>query len=257
MRRKFMKNKKELVLHTQRFYPSGNYTWTVPAGCTEVDVFLVGGGGAGNSGSGGGGGYTKTFKSSTSGWRDGGAVSVVPGQVIQIIVGAGGKGSAIDTSTPPGGYSQFMNSSYRANGGEGAGHNGLSGPAPYGYTGGNGGSGGSADSNNSYAGTDGGDGGPGTNGETPGNNYAGGEGQGHTTRDFGEAAGKRNAGGGDAARCKKGYGISDYTEGKGEDGNYSNYGGGGYGGGGAGVYGNTKGKNGGDGTVLIRYYSYE
>ena len=36
---------KKLVFFQKRFYPAGNYTWTVPAGCREVDVFLVGGGG--------------------------------------------------------------------------------------------------------------------------------------------------------------------------------------------------------------------
>lgn len=56
---------KKLVFFQKRFYPAGNYTWTVPPGCTEVDVFLVGGGCGGNRGytdTGGAGGYTKTFK---------------------------------------------------------------------------------------------------------------------------------------------------------------------------------------------------
>ena len=56
---------KKLVFFQKRFYPAGNYTWTVPAGCMEVDVFLVGGGCGGNRGysdTGGAGGYTKTFK---------------------------------------------------------------------------------------------------------------------------------------------------------------------------------------------------
>lgn len=44
LRRRTMGNKK-LVLFQKRFYPAGNYTWTVPPGCTEVDVFLVGAGG--------------------------------------------------------------------------------------------------------------------------------------------------------------------------------------------------------------------
>ena len=40
--------KKATVLYTKRFYPAGTYSWTVPAGCKSVDVFLVGaGGGAG------------------------------------------------------------------------------------------------------------------------------------------------------------------------------------------------------------------
>ena len=81
MRRRFEYKDMELEDFLIRFYPAGNYTWTVPPGCTEVDVFLVGGGGAGHNGSGGGGGYTKTFKKDTSGWRDGDAISVA--EVIQ------------------------------------------------------------------------------------------------------------------------------------------------------------------------------
>ncbi len=43
--RRSMMGRKKLQLFTKRFYPAGNYTWIVPKGCREVDVFLVGGGG--------------------------------------------------------------------------------------------------------------------------------------------------------------------------------------------------------------------
>ena len=122
MKRSLM-GSREKKLFIKRFYPAGDYTWTVPGGCTEVDVFLVGGGGAGGNGSGGGGGYTKTYKKDTSGWRDGDVISVVPGQLIPIIVGKGGIGLYSGVA-PNGGYSQFLNSSYRANGGNGAGNGG-------------------------------------------------------------------------------------------------------------------------------------
>ena len=55
MRRRFEYKHRELEDFLIRFYPAGNYTWVVPGGCTEVDVFLVGGGGAGHNGSGGDG----------------------------------------------------------------------------------------------------------------------------------------------------------------------------------------------------------
>ena len=42
--RRSMMGRKKLQLFTKRFYPAGNYTWIVPKGCREVDVFLVGGG---------------------------------------------------------------------------------------------------------------------------------------------------------------------------------------------------------------------
>lgn len=241
---------KKLVFFQKRFYPAGNYTWTVPAGCREVDVFLVGGGGGAFDLAAGGGGYTKTFKKDIDGYRDGDAIQVVPGQSITVIVGRGGASVMSTFSNEyagignPGGYSQFKNSSYRADGGEA----GKVQNNPRIFIGGNGGSKGGA-----YLDIPGEDGSPG---------------QGHTTRDFGESTGKRNAGGGGTPRANSGNsGKSDYTEGKGSDcrnGNetYLGRGGGGYGGGaGAGVYTNSDETGnitqGGDGTVLIRYWAYE
>ena len=254
--RRSMMGRKKLQLFTKRFYPAGNYTWIVPKGCREVDVFLVGGGGAGHNGSGGGGGYTKTFKKDTSGWRDGDAISVAPGQSIPITVGKGGIGGYSEVA-PNGGYSQFLNSSYRANGGNGAGNGYPGGSNAGAYTGGNGGSGGAGDdSDTAKAGSDGsnGIGSRNENGSLypAGSLYGGGKGQRHTTRDFGEPTGKRNAGGGGSDRnINEGMGgESDYDKGCGTgNGNRKS---GGYGGGGCGTYG-----NGGYGTVLIRYWAYE
>lgn len=112
MRRRFENKDRELEDFIIRFYPAGNYTWVVPDGCFSVDVFLVGGGG-----------YTKTFKSDSKGWKDGEAIAVKPGQSISITVGKGGAEVYQAEQNSPGkdgGYSQFMNSSYRANGGKGA-----------------------------------------------------------------------------------------------------------------------------------------
>lgn len=240
MLRRSINNKKEKQLFIKRFYPAGTYTWTVPYGCEEVDVFLVGGGGGG-SGDAGGSGYTKTFKSNSIGWKDGYSIPVVEGQNIQIIVGRGGKG-VVSGSAYSGGYSQFMNSNYRANGGVGGTQS----------SGGNGGSGGGPGN----GGSDGKDGDVGN-----WTNDIAGKGQGHTTRDFGEPSGKRNAGGGCGQMGNYIPGESDYTEGKGSDGEgdiNAGKGGGGYGGGGGAYYGTyTSGGNGGDGTVLIRYYAYK
>lgn len=238
---------RRLVLKQERFFPAGTYTWSVPAGCESVDVFLVGAGGGCayhtlGVPAGGGGGFTKTFKKDTAGYRDGNAITVTPGQTIEIIVGAGVSGAN-------GGYSQFMSSLYRAKGGHLSEWNGD----------GNGGSGGvgTGRSTHSVGGSD-------------GTGSGGTSGQGHTTRDFGEPNGKRNAGGGASAYNRSGGetskpGTSDYTEGSGEGSNESSslhpgwsagLGGGGYGGG---AGGNASGKatRGGDGTVLIRYYAYE
>ena len=268
-------NDKPLKLYTKRFYPAGTYTWIVPPGCTEVDVFLVGaGGGSGgyttNWGpyGAGGGGYTKTYRGSgyvppSSGtWigtstegRDGDSINVTPGQSIEIIVGTGNSGS-------DGGYSQFMNSDYRAEGGKAS--------TTY-RTGGCGGSGGGSwfrsgttHGTTASGGSDGGD---------SLSDYSPSKGQGHTTRDFGEPSGKINAGGGECCHPEP-YsnhpGESDYTDGTGgylykrlynsPDGLYwiSGEGGGGYGGGAGSPMSNgtVYRVKGGDGTVLIRYYAY-
>lgn len=151
MLRRSINNKREKQLFIKRFYPAGTYTWTVPAGCEEVDVFLVGGGGGSGNGSGAGSGYTKTFKKDSIGVKQGNQVSVVPGQSIEIIVGKGGEGLYYGYPDT-GGYSQFMNSNYRANGGNPSGNGLLNGENSTGgpYTGGNGGSGGSVDQSSDH-----------------------------------------------------------------------------------------------------------
>lgn len=249
--RTFLNKKIATAFHQERFYPSGNYTWRVPEGCESVDVFLVGAGGGAKDTMPGGGGYTKTFKNDTSGYRDGGPINVSPGISISIIVGSGGVGD--ENYSTDGSYSQFMNSSYRANGGLGGTGSGSSSKA------GDGGSG--AASWHGYPGTDGSDG--------SGTGFTPGSGQGHTTRDFGDPSGKRNAGAGSCNRAEQlSGGESDYTEGSGgesynNDPNPSNNpythvsGGGGYGGGGSGASYPQYVGNGGDGTVLIRYYAYK
>lgn len=204
------------------------------------------GGGSGSS-AGGGGGYTKTFKSDNKGWKDGEAIAVEPGQTIYLIVGKGGRAVYQAAQNSPGingGYSQFMNSSYKADGGKGAdtrrgGEGGSAGSSTYTQDG-------ASDGGNTY-----------------GKEFGLVRGQGHTTRDFGESDGKRNAGGGsgetDTGKVFQG-GISDYSEGSGTGGSTegSGKGGGGYGGGGGGVrYDMVISGAGGDGTVLIRGKRYK
>lgn len=264
MRRAMMGRKKKLV--TKRFYPGGDYTWTVPEGVYEVDVFLVGGGGGAYGGSsvitgGGGSGYTKTFKKSTEGWRDGPAIAVTPGEKISIRVGYRGN------RANNGGYSQFKDSRYRADGGkQGRGSEDHSTWQWITYVyGGDGGSGGGAGSKSEpvVGGSDGNAGRSSTNTDYGRYVFVPGKGQGHTTRDFGEPTGKRNAGGGGSYG---GFGgTSDYEEGSGvfqlKEENYREIkgrSGGGYGGGAGAINSDYYEVGaGGDGTVLIRYYAYE
>jgi len=67
------------------FTKVGEHTWTVPDGVYSVDVLVVAGGGGGGyrHGAGGGAGgvlYTEKY-------------NVSPGQIINVVVGAGGEGA--------------------------------------------------------------------------------------------------------------------------------------------------------------------
>lgn len=70
----------------------GTYSFTVPAGVYSINVTACGGGGSGGSGDGG-------ANNSGPGWGGGGSnlissvLSVTPGQVLTLVVGAGGLGS--------------------------------------------------------------------------------------------------------------------------------------------------------------------
>ena len=95
----------------------GTYTWTCPAGVTEVCSVAVGGGAGGvNNSSGGGGGLA---------WRN--AVQVTPGQTYTIVVGAGGAGSSSGSSTNAnrGGDSYFIDITTCRGGGGGWAAGGL------------------------------------------------------------------------------------------------------------------------------------
>lgn len=284
MMRRVMRKKGNQVF-IERFFPAGTYTWTVPQGCTEIDLFLVGAGAGGGNGygvSGGGSGYTKTYKKSNkssgsyNSWiKDGDSIKVTPGQSIKIVVGKGGLGGAMTSSRNPrygedGGSTSvtIANITYIAEGGKAYkgetasdgnlllpnGGVGCTSPGGWGNA-----------SAASYS-----------DGQQPpreGNPYPG-TSQGHTTRDFGEIEFFPNAGGTSGHKGSSGKAqplrSTGYAEGSGEDGSsYSgadtypqSEGGAGYGGaGGCGgchetsgrAHGSGKGGNGGDGTVVIRY----
>ncbi len=126
---------------------AGPHTFTVPAGVTSLTVLTVGGGGGGANGHQGGGG---------SGFVAEGTFSVTPGDIYNVIVGAGGHGAAADPSSngivglTPGGASFFGSLVTSAGGGVVAGVN---------LGGHNGGSGGGAACNGGSLAGDGGSGG--------------------------------------------------------------------------------------------------
>lgn len=80
-----------------------NGTWTAPAGCTYVDLEMVGGG-AGGGGGMGGSTATPTTAGACGGGGGGGArkvrsrITVVPGVVYAVTIGAGGAGGTNGTA---------------------------------------------------------------------------------------------------------------------------------------------------------------
>jgi hypothetical protein len=129
----------------------GTYSWIAPASVTSVCVVCVGGGGGSNPdnvpsgayGSGGGGGL---------GWKNN--ISVTPGQLYTVVVGAGGTKAYNGTNTS-GNASYFINSTTVAgNGGQRA--DGGSGGAGGTFVGDGGGSGGAGGNGNLSAGGAGG-----------------------------------------------------------------------------------------------------
>ena len=215
---------------------SSTQNYTIPTGHSRATIFCVGGGasGYGTSGGegapGGGGGYTNQSD-----------LEITPGQVLNIIVGAGGaKGQPYGTACFAGSPSSVSRNGSilcNANGG-----NGTSGGSGGGGVRGNGGSNG-------------------------GNGAGGGPGQGRTTRAYGWSNGTLYSGGGGGGSTNKssapgtggaGGGANGAQTGLGSTGS-ANTGGGGGGGGSQWSYNYDEwytgyGGPGGSGIVLIRLY---
>lgn len=185
----------------EAYTTAGTYSWVVPAGVTSVSAVVVGGGGGGDTGNGIGWGgliYGTGKSGAGAGLAYANNISVTPGEVLTVVVGAGGSGGTSylynrDTSTylstptasTSGSESSFKRSStnlVRATGGanlngtpgsaatgtgfsggfgaNGNGQSGSGGGGAAGYSG-NGGNGGLAGNNNATAGSGGGGGGGG------------------------------------------------------------------------------------------------
>jgi Tfp pilus assembly protein PilX len=98
------------IYGSQSYTTPGTYTFTVPAGVTQVTFIAVGGGGGGGAGGGGGGGAGGTYT---------GTLTVTPAQQISTVVGSGGLGIG-NSDGGIGGNSSF--GSYIAHGGGGGGY---------------------------------------------------------------------------------------------------------------------------------------
>lgn len=218
MKRSLMDKDRPLIEIIEELTASG--TWSVPAGCKCVEVFLVGGGAGGAYGA-GGGGYTITEK-----------VKVDPGDSIQYTIGAGGKYGGMNGKAQNGGISSFGN--IQVSGGF----------SPQDSSRSNGGSGGSGGAGYTHA-TGGSDGNSGNDGDS----HPGGDGQGTSTRcPFNN---KLYSTGGSTGRN-----ITNPTGNWGNNENTQYRHGAdntGEGGSGSGWYGG----NGGSGIIILRYKKYE
>lgn len=223
----------------ERFSTAGTYTWIVPEYVTSVDVFLVGGGGGGGCSmhAGGGGGGGGQIVQST--------VSVTPGESITLTVGEGGLSgyqyaAYVAYNGEAGGASSFA--TIVANGGDG-------GKSAYDSYSGRAGSGGQ-----NYA-----KGGTGGQPSRFGTTYptSGEEGVEFDGEIYGSGGGAGGYNEGSSCASTNGgtnAGVG-YTMSQSED--FSpTFAKDGYGGGGGAVYGGTQFKNGGDGTVILKYIYY-
>jgi len=126
------------------FTTVGTHSWTVPTGITEISILMIGGGGGSGNG-------PATSSWDSSGFSAGGggshyrnSVSVFPGDVLTVSVGAGGSGPGTNTygtSGVDGGNSEIINDTVLLGRGYGG---GKSGPAQthnynFAYAGGTGG----------------------------------------------------------------------------------------------------------------------
>ena len=173
---------------------TGTFNWTCPAGVTSVCVVAVGGGGLGGGGGGGGGGL---------GWKNN--ITVVPGTVYTVVVGAPGGGGG-------GGGDSYFISTATVKGGGGSNGIGYGGGGAGGtYTGDGGGNGGAGSDITTWGGGGGGAGGysgaggaggngtgasfPSGNGSNGGGGGGGG-GSAHSNSDSNDAKRKGGGGGG-------------------------------------------------------------
>ena len=237
--------------------------WTVPTGWRTIQVFGVGGGGGGGgnaqlSRGGGGGGYTKTS----------GNLSVTPGQVYKVTIGAGGSAGNGGNGGGGGTTTLVLNSNgstvFTVNGGQGGQTTAGKSSTTTSQSGGNGGSGGGAagwsysDYPTVNATSGAADGGSASGHTTYRTGYwNGGTGQGTTTRAWGNNNGTLYAGGGGGGRDSSTYSGGSGGSGGGGSGTSSTSTAGtngtaNTGGGGGGGSTSSNGGSGGSGIMLIK-----
>jgi hypothetical protein len=186
--------RKSKMAGEQLYTTVGSYSWTVPAGITQVCVICIGGGSGGYSTTSGGGGQLRYIN----------GTSVTPGSLVSVTVGVGG--SHFYPATSDAGGASSFGAVITATGGGGSSWNLASTGGVGGILGGNGGvgaTGGTGGSGGGGAGGYSGDGGVGGLGSTttPGNGSsgtggAGGGGSGATYRYISGMVGVPAGGGG-------------------------------------------------------------
>jgi hypothetical protein len=180
------------------FTTTGTQTWTVPVGIYEISAVVVGGGG------GGGGGESGRNEGVSGGGGGGlayGTFAVTPGEVLTIVVGAGGNGGSSGNDGNAGNPSTISSGAtvYLSGGGGGAGRERSTATVTGGASTGTKRAGGGAGGNSGGNSTDTGSGGGGAGG------YSGNGGAGGTTG-AGSSSPGDGGGGGGATNSGQGYG---------------------------------------------------
>jgi hypothetical protein len=120
------------------FTTVGTHSWTVPTGITEISILMIGGGGGSGTG-------PATSSWDSSGFSGGGggshyrnSISVFPGDVLTVSVGAGGAGAGggttYGTSGVDGGNSEIINDGVLLGRGSGGGKTGPAQPHNYNFS---------------------------------------------------------------------------------------------------------------------------
>ncbi|MFZ2226667.1 MAG: LamG-like jellyroll fold domain-containing protein, partial [Candidatus Moraniibacteriota bacterium] len=227
----YLKNSSPFPTYTTYSYTGSDQTYTVPAGVTSIKVKMWGGGGGGGNL----GGWAYGFPGGGAGYTTG-TMAVTPGQVLTVMVGAGGtNGSIVNTNPNYGGGARSCNTGSDCRyGGQGGGRSAIRvGSADYLTAGGGGGGGASRVTNGQQGG-----GGGGASG-VAGTSYTAGGGGGGGTQSAGGAGG--------VAANANGSAGSQYAGGNPASNSYGGSGGGGYYGGGGGGYGEPNDMGGGGG----------
>jgi outer membrane protein OmpA-like peptidoglycan-associated protein len=125
----------------ERFTTTGTSNWRVPNGVTSIDYLIIGGGGAGgtrHAGGGGAGGVRSSVASTGGGSSPESRMTVTPGALMTVTVGAGGTNGSTATGSGTNGSNSVLGSLTATGGGAQAAAGGSGGGTQYNFAPGSG-----------------------------------------------------------------------------------------------------------------------